>query len=153
MIKKREVITKILAIIGTAMVCFPILTPIVFSAIALLQTRTFHIDYLMPAELFLPALVGGALLLWAALRARRRQALIGWCLGCAVAFPIIGQVLASVTGLASGEIEPTGFWWALVLASLAGYTLALAVLAFGGLLLLFDLFKPPRPKSSTNQTH
>ena len=46
-----------------------------------------------------------------------------------------------VTGLASGETEPGGWQWVLVLASLAIYSLALAAVGVGGILLLRDLFK------------
>jgi hypothetical protein len=62
----------------------------------------------------------------------------------AVGLLVGGQVLAVVTGLASGETEPAGWWWALVLASIVVYSLALVVIGVGGLLLLRDLFKPPR---------
>ena len=55
--------------------------------------------------------------------------------------PVGGQALASVTGLASGRTEPTGWPWALVLASLALYVLALVILGVGGVLLVRDLFK------------
>jgi peptidoglycan/LPS O-acetylase OafA/YrhL len=104
----------------------------------------FRFDYLMPAELFPATLVGGGLLIWAALRARSRRRLIGWGLGIAVGLLVGGQVLAVVTGLASGETEPAGWWWALVLASIVIYTLALVVIGVGGVLLLRDLFKPSR---------
>jgi hypothetical protein len=50
-------------------------------------------------------------------------------------------VLAVVTGLASGEAEPAGWPWVLVLASLAGYALALVAMGVGGALLLRDLFR------------
>jgi hypothetical protein len=53
-------------------------------------------------------------------------------------------VLAVVTGLASGETEPAGWPWALVLASLAGYALALVAMGVGGALLLRDLFRISR---------
>ncbi len=52
-----------------------------------------------------------------------------------------GQVIASVSGLASGEIEPQGIWWMLVLASLALYDLAVILIGVGGVLLIRDLFK------------
>jgi hypothetical protein len=55
-----------------------------------------------------------------------------------------GQALAVVTGLASGEIEPAGIWWILVLASLGIYSLALVIVGLGGALILRDLFKGPR---------
>jgi len=123
---------------------FPILAPILLSAAVIIKERMFRFDYLMPAELFPAALVGGCLLLWAALRARSRRTLIGWGLGIAIGLLAGGQVLAVVTGLASGVTEPAGWWWALVLVSLVVYSLALVVIGVGGLLLLRDLFKTPR---------
>ncbi len=104
--EKRGVFTKILAIAGTILVWIPILAPVLFSGIVLLRSGRFRFDYLMPAELFPFALVGGGLLIWAALRARARWGLIGWGLGIAVVMLVGGQALAVVTGLASGETEP-----------------------------------------------
>jgi len=116
-----------------------------FSAALFIRARMFRFDYLMPAELFPAALAGGCLLLWAALRARSRRGLIGGSLAGAVVLPVAGQALASVTGLASGRTEPTGWPWALVLASLALFVLATVVLGVGGVLLLRDLSKSARP--------
>lgn len=138
--EKKVVLTKILAIVGTALVWFPILAPLLLSVIVFPQRRMFRLDYLMPAELFPVALAGGGLLLWAALWARSRRGLIGWGLGLAAGMLVGGQALAVVTGLASGERAPTGVWWALVVASLVVYTLALVAMGVGGALLLRDLF-------------
>jgi hypothetical protein len=142
--EKKGVLTKILAIAGAALVWFPILAPILLSVAAIIQERMFLFDYLMPAELFPAALVGGCLLVWAALRARSRRGLIGWGLGVAAGSLVGVQMLAVATGLASGETEPAGWRWALVLASLGVYSLALVVMGVGGLLLLRDLFRPLR---------
>jgi hypothetical protein len=142
--EKKGVLTKILAIVGTVLVWFPILAPVLLSVAVIIKERMFRFDYLMPAELFPATLVGGGLLIWAALRARSRRRLIGWGLGIAVGLLVGGQVLAVVTGLASGETEPAGWWWALVLASIVVYSLALVVIGVGGVLLLRDLFKPSR---------
>ena len=142
--EKKGVLTKILAIVGTVLVWFPILAPVLLSVAVIITERMFRFDYLMPAELFPATLVGGGLLIWAALRARSRRRLIGWGLGIAVGLLVGGQVLAVVTGLASGETEPAGWWWALVLSSIVVYSLALVVIGVGGVLLLRDLFKPSR---------
>jgi len=142
--EKKGVLTKILAIVGTVLVWFPILAPVLLSVAVIIKDRMFRFDYLMPAELFPATLVGGGLLIWAALRARSRRGLIGWGLGIAVGLLVGGQVLAVVTGMASGETEPAGWWWALVLASIVIYSLALVVIGVGGVLLLRDLFKPSR---------
>ena len=122
---KKDILTKALAIAGTVLVWIPILAPILFSAAFLIQTGSFRLDYLMPAELFPLALLGGGFLVWAALRARARRGLIGGSLASAALLLVAGQALAVVTGLASGRTEPTGWPWALVLASLALYVLAL----------------------------
>jgi hypothetical protein len=142
--EKKDVFTKILAGVGTVLVWFPILAPVLLSVAVIIKERMIRFDYLMPAELFPATLVGGGLLIWAALRARSRRRLIGWGLGIAVGLLVGGQVLAVVTGLASGETEPAGWWWALVLASIVVYSLAIVVIGVGGVLLLRGLFKPSR---------
>ena len=140
--KKKNVLTKILAIVGTALVWLPILAPIGLSVIVIISEHIFRLDYLMPAELFPVVLVGGGLLIWAALWARSRRGLIGWSLGSAIVLLVGGQALAVATGLASGETQPTGGWWALVLASLVIYLLAVVLTGVGGILLLRNLYKP-----------
>ncbi|MGB7539904.1 MAG: hypothetical protein WBM17_15275 [Anaerolineales bacterium] len=130
-----------MAVTGTALVWIPILAPAVLAVIRLAQSRMFLFDYLMPAELFPAVLLGGILLLWAALRARSRRALVGWSLGLAAGLLAAGQALAVATGPASGAINPAGWPWVLVLASIAGYTLAVIALGVGGLLLFQTLSK------------
>lgn len=142
--EKRDVLTKILAIAGTVLVWFPILAPILLSVVGFIGERIFRFDYLMPAELFPSALIGGGLLVWAALRARSHWKPIGWGLGIAVAMLIGGQGLAVITGLASGEIEPVGWQWTLVITTLILFWLSLIATGVGGILLLRDLFKPAR---------
>lgn len=143
--EKRGVLTKILAVAGTVLILLSILIPVAFSVVSLIEEGVFRFDYLMPLELFPAALTGGGLLVWAALREHSYQKLICWSLGVVVGMLVFGQVIAVVSGLASGEAEPTGFWWAVVLASLIIYSLALIVLGVGGVLLLHSLFKPTKP--------
>lgn len=138
---KRDAFTKILAITGTVLVWLPVVAPFFFSIIAFTQGRVFRFDYLMPAELFPAVLLGGGLLLWAAFRARSQKKLIGWGLGIAIFLLVAGQVLAVVSGLASGEREPTGFWWVVVLVSIGLYTLAVIAMGVGGVRLCRELFK------------
>jgi hypothetical protein len=160
----KSSLTKILAAAGTVLAWLPLVTPILFSALRFARSGRFLFDYLMPAELFLAALLGAGLLVWAASRAAvpgafggvaagdgaagdgaakgafyRRVILIS--LAAAVFFLVAGQALAVVTGLASGAIAPEGIWWALVLASIALYTLALIPIAVCGVLLCRLVFK------------
>lgn len=138
----RNLITKILALLGTLLVWVPIFAPLIFSIGFLATSHGFRFDYLMLAELFPVVLAGGLALLWAAFRARMRRKIIGWGLGIAVGMLVGGQLLAVLTGLASGEAEPTGWPWALVVASLAAFSLSVVALGAGGILLLTDLFRP-----------
>ncbi len=140
---RKSILTKLLALTGTILVWFPILAPVLLSFIFLLQKGIFHIDYLMPAELFLSFLLGSALLLWAALRAHSHWKLIAWGSGVAVLMLFGGMWLAQVTGLASGATEPAGLAWLAVLASLAFYVLGILFVGVESTRLLHDLFRNP----------
>ena len=137
----KGILTKILAISGIILVWFPLLAPILFSALRLARGGDFRFDYLMPAELFPAALLGGGLLLWAALRARSYRKIIGWGVGIAVVTLVGSQGLAVVSGLASGEIGRDTIWWIIVLTLLAVYVLALLGMGIGGIFLLRGLFR------------
>ena len=138
---KRDVFTKILAILGTVLAWLPLVAPLIFAFVALFTRGRFMLDYLMPAEIFPVALAGGLLLLWAAWRMRSRRALIAAGLAGALLLIVGTQALAVVTGLASGETEPGGWQWALVLTGLVLFILALIAVGVGGILLLRDLFR------------
>jgi hypothetical protein len=139
--EKKRALTKFLAVAGTVLVWFPLLAPILLSIILFIQRQIWRVDYLMPAELFFSFLLGSGLLLWATLRAHSHVKPVAWGLGLAVLVLFGGQALAEISGLASGETEPTGLAWGLVLASLALYVLAILLVGMGGALLVRDLFK------------
>ena len=99
-----------------------------------LTEKVWRFDYLMPAELFLLALVGGGLLMWALIRARSHQRVVVWAFAIAAFLLVGGQVFAEVTGLASGAADPAGWRWSLAIA-------ALVAMGVGGLQLIRELFK------------
>lgn len=138
---RRGVFIKILAIVGTSMVWFPVLAPVIFSLTSAISDRMFRFDYLMPAELFPFVIVGVGALVWAAVLTRRYRKLILCGLSIMIASIVSGQVFAVVTGLASGETEPVGWPWALVLSSIIIYTLSIVMVGVGGILLLYDIFR------------
>jgi hypothetical protein len=140
-VERQGVLTKILAVVGTVLVWLPIFAPLFFSVIPLLQEGRFLFDYLMPAELFPAILLGGVLLIWAALRAHFHGKLIGGSLVLAVVLLLGAQALAEVTGLASGATEPVGWPWMMVLGSLVLFFVAILGVGVGGVLLLRDVFK------------
>jgi hypothetical protein len=141
--ENKGALTKGLTITGTVLVWLPILAPILFSLILFIQQQIFRFDYLMPAELGLFAFGGGILLLVAAIRTHSHIKLIGWGLGIALVMIVGGQALAVVTGLADGSTAIGGWQWALVLSSLAIYSLAIVGVGVGGIFLWRDLFRPP----------
>jgi hypothetical protein len=140
----KSIFTRILAILGTILVWFPIQAPLLLAAVRGIQTGISHVDYLAPAELFPVALAGGILLIWAALRARSQKKIIFWSLGVAIGALLVGALLTMATGLASGETELEGFWWAFLIVPLAVYSLGLVIAGVGGVLLLLDLFRPSK---------
>jgi hypothetical protein len=139
---KKDLISKILAPIGTILVWFPILATLVTGVFGSLSSGQFRMDYLMPAELFPFAFLGGALLLVASMLTRKRQILVGVGYGGAILMLIGGQAAAMVSGLASGQTTPGGWAWVLVISLLVFYILALIVLGVAGILLSRDLFQP-----------
>ena len=143
--EKKDVLTKILAVFGTVLMWLPVLAPIILGVGSLVFAGIFRFDYLMPAEMFPSAVLGGAMLLWAALRTHSHRKLIGWGLVTAVVMLFGGQAIAVVTGLASGETEPTTWLMALVLGPLVIYALLLAAVGVGGAWLVRDLYKRPDP--------
>lgn len=146
--EKKDGFTKFLAIAGTVLTALPVLAPVMFGIFALIGRGRFLFDYLMPAEFFFLVLIGGGLLLWAALRARAQRKIVLWSLGGAVALLVVSQLVAVVSGLASGKIDPEGFWFVLVIAMLILYIAAVIALAVGGILLVRDLFKPTPPAAT-----
>ncbi len=142
--QKRDLAARILAILGTVLVWLPLLAPLFFGLLRLAGTGRFQLDFLMPAELFPVVLVGSLLLIVAAVVSHSYRRLIVGGFSLAVLLLVGGQVLAVVSGLASGEIEPQGIWWALVIALFVLYICALIAVGTGGILLLRRLFRAQR---------
>lgn len=144
-VKNKGVFAKSLAILGLILVWIPVLLTIVIAVAGTIASHALRFDYLMPAELFPFAFIGALLLLWASLGARSKRILIICGFAALVVFPVIGSVIAQMSGLASGETEPGGFFRKLVVAALILYILALVELCIASILLVRGLFDHPRP--------
>jgi hypothetical protein len=142
---KKNILAKILAIIGTVLVLLPVIAPLLFALASLIGRGRFLFDYLIPAELFFVVLAGAVLLIVAAVLAKSQLKFIAWSFGIAIGILFVGQGLAMVTGLASGENEAEGWRWALVFGAIVVYILAVLSTGVGGILLLRDLFKRHQP--------
>jgi len=138
---KRDVLTKILAVAGIVLTALPLLLPLIFGLLNVLSGGRFLVDFLMPAELFLVVLAGGVLLVWAAVRARRRMTWMTWSLSVAVCSLALSVGAAMINGQATGEIDPQQASWIVSLVGLVLYLLAVMALAVGGALLARDVFR------------
>ena len=125
--EKNGTLSKVLVIVGTVLVWFPILAPIVLGFISWVADGTYHLDYLMPAELGILVFVGGASLLWAAILVKSQRWIIAWGLGIAV-----GSIAIL---MAFGDVVPGSLEWAIVIGLLISYSLAIVVMGVGGVLL------------------
>jgi hypothetical protein len=141
MMNGKRVLLKILAVIGTILIWFPIAATVLISVIGSIQAGQFLFDFLMPMELFPAILVGGILLLWAAWKAHSRVKMIALGFVVMVVMLIGIQAFAVLTGIASGPATPSAWHWAVITAAIVFYSLALVDVAAAGILLVFDLFK------------
>lgn len=138
---KRDAFSRGLALAGTALAWFPFVAMLATSRLFGPRPR---IDYLMPAELFPMVVVGGVVLMWAALRVRSRVKTVAWGLGGAIGGLVVVSALAMGTGLASGATSPSSapVAWMAVIATLVVYVLACLELGVAGILLTRDAFTP-----------
>ncbi len=129
----------VFAVLGTALAALPIVATLLTSVLGSSAARRFLMDFLMPAELAPAAFGGGALLMLAALRTHRRRVALGAWLGLALLAFAATTASAVWTGLASGEIAPSGGRLMLVVGLLVLYTVAVVALAVEGGRLVRDL--------------
>ena len=134
-------LVKVLALAGTVLVWLPILLTILSSGFGLIIRRSFHLDFLMPAELFPLAFVGALTLVLMAFKARCRRKAVAFSGALMVVFFACVLFVPLATGLASGATPPEGWPWALSLLSLALYAAAMVLTGVAGTILTRDLFR------------
>jgi hypothetical protein len=142
--KKKDALSKIFAILGTILVWFPILAPVVLGFVSLGMDGVYRFDYLMPAELGLLVFAGGALLLWGAIRTKLRGKFIAWGFGLAT-----GSIAIL---MAIGDVIPGSWQWAIAIGLLITYILAIVVMGIGGLLLWKDLSEKPESHNDRDKS-
>jgi hypothetical protein len=131
--QKNGAFSKILAVIGTVLVWLPLLAPLALGLVSLGASGIYRLDYLMPAELSFVVFAGGALLLWAAIRARAQRRIIAWGLGIAA--------VSLITLISFNDVIPGSLEWAVVIGLLIVYVLSIVGMGVGGVLLWRGLFR------------
>jgi hypothetical protein len=114
-------------------VWIPIFAPFIFGFVSLVTSGIFRFDYLMPAELGISVFIGGALLLWGAIRVKSRQGIVAWGLGIAAGSIFILN--------AFGDVEPGSLRWVIAVGLLITYSLMTLLMGVGGILLWRNLSK------------
>jgi len=112
---KKNKYIKYLAFVGTLLIWIPILAPVLLTLILLLKDGIFRFDFLMPAELFPLAFIGGIILVWWSRKISSFQKRIAWSFGTAIAALVGSQAIAVVTGISSGEREASGLFFVLII--------------------------------------
>ena len=139
--KNKVHLNRILAFIGTIFLFIPILFPILLSILHLLATGRFLFDYLIPAELFFLVIAGTLILLIASIRSEiYRKSVIALTIIIITTLPL-AQMIAVLTGLANGDMEPVGWRLYLVLMFLGIYTISILIQGIYGIRLIKALFK------------
>ena len=145
--KNKDLLIKIFAYVGTVLIWIPILLPIFLGLVSLVREGLFRFDFLLPAELFAVILSGAVLLIWAVFLAKTNRVAVLVSFGIAIASLVGSQVVAVLTGLASGESEPTGSPWIIVTALIGIFNLSVIGLGIVGTFLIRKLnIKPMNRK-------
>jgi hypothetical protein len=136
----RTVLSKILVIAGTLLVLAPILFMLITSISRIFSRQPFQIDYFIPMELFYVNFPGALLLFWASWRMRTFRTWTSVLLGAVVVFLLGTFAFVTLTGLASGDVEPTG--WLLFIGDtlMILYSLSYLLMGIIGIILIARLF-------------
>jgi hypothetical protein len=117
-----------------------------------MASGTFLFDYLMLAELFPLVAFGLVLLVLTSLITHTYAKWFGWGGVAALIALSGGQVFATASGLASGELVESGFAFPIVIASIAVYNLLVVGLAILSIFLLKQLFQKSPEAHETTQS-
>lgn len=136
---RRNSITKNLAVAGSVFVWLPIAIAVVMSILGSVTDGRFRFYFLLPAELFPVELIGGGLVLWSAQRAGLHQKLASRSAISAIYLLLNGLGVAVATGITAGKVAAAGWVWALIIALVGAYSLAVMAMGFAGILIIRDL--------------
>ena len=143
--KQKSALSKIFAISGSLFLWAPILFMLVGAIWSSFQSKSVLFDYFTLAELFPIVALGLVLLVLASLVSRTFAKWFGWGSVAALVALSGGQIFASVSGLASGALAPTGSAVAIVIVSIVVFDLVIVGLAVLGIVLIRRLFRRPEP--------
>lgn len=139
--KNKILISKIISIIGTTLVWIPIIAPIFFTLILLFTRKILVFDFLMPMELFFLIIIGAILLIVSSIIMKYNWKIIGISFIVIISMFIIPQVIAVLTGVASGAAKMTTMMYIILLTFVLIYITFLVILGISAISLTKKLFK------------
>jgi hypothetical protein len=134
--KNKSLISKIIAITGTILVWIPIIAPVLLTIIFLIIKGRFAFDFLMPMELIFLVIIGAILLIISSIIMKFKWKIIGISLGTIISIFILGQFIAEITGIASGETEMTSTLYFIMITFVIIYIISLIILGISGITLV-----------------
>jgi len=134
--KNKSLISKIIAITGTILVWIPIIAPVLLTIIFLIIKGRFAFDFLMPMELIFLVIIGAILLIISSIIMKFKWKIIGISLGTIISIFILGQFIAEITGIASGETEMTSTLYFIMITFVIIYIISLIILGISGIKLV-----------------
>lgn len=120
------------------------------SLVKTIASGVFHLDYLIPAELFPFELIGTLFLLWSARRTHWNWQKFLTGLIAMIFFLIGGQGLAILSGLASRKTDDSSWQWAVVFGSLILFLCSVIWTIFQGVRYLVQLRKEKNREANSN---
>jgi FtsH-binding integral membrane protein len=144
--KNKEVISKVLALVGTVLVLFPVLFMLTTSLFGSLGSGQFQMDFLLPGELGFLILLGAGLLLWSAWPSKPDRKRILFWIVAALASLVVGIAVAVISGANNNPENPTGILLYTLAAFFILYDLSTVEIGVAGILHIVKLFKRDAPK-------
>ena len=134
---KRQGFTRVLAIIGTVLLWLPVILVVVLTVGGVpKEVGWLPFSAVGAMDMFPVVVLGGGVLLWAALRARSHRKVLGLSLAAPVGSIVFGVVWS--------QPVPTGVWVLLVtMALIVLYWIGLLIAAVSGISLVRSLSSRP----------
>jgi hypothetical protein len=144
---KKDVLSKIMVIIGIFLIMAPLIVMLVLSIIRFLTDQIIQLDYLLPIELSFVSFPGALLLFWASLRMHALRIWTGVILGIMVVLFLGLFAYANLSGIASGSVEPVDWQIAVGAVIIGLYSVACLLIGIGGIILFTRLFSKKQAAS------
>ena len=141
--KAKQVLAKIFAACGTALVCGSVLFMFVTAIVGSILSKQVRFDYLMLAELFPVVALGILLLFVAAILSKQLVRQFGYLAAAAVILLAGAQLIAVATGLSNGTTPAAGWPFALVIGLIALFDLLIVAIGVVGVIFAARLFHKP----------